>query len=94
MKNQLKARVSYVGKNNTDFSDGYALIISSDGGKTWGMSLFSPCRNMIDDNPGQDPEYIHFTILQEIYRAQKLGYKVEFDLGTPYKTLAAAELGR
>lgn len=90
-KNQLQAKICYIKKNDTEFSDGYALFTSTDGGEAWGMNLFCKCYRREIDNKNAEPEYIHYTLLNEAARAQALGYKVRFDLEHPYESISDIE---
>ena len=73
-KNRYHAQVVYH-ENYGTFGEGYALEISSDGGKEWGLQTFFPCQHCEID-PENEKNHIHYSIIPELSRVLDLGYKL------------------
>jgi hypothetical protein len=72
-RKDLKARIGY-NKNE----DAYELLISTDGGKTWGMSVSSKCQRCEKDKPDAEPMFISCTLIEEMKRAISYGYEIVY----------------
>lgn len=55
--------------------DAFDLEISTDGGKTWGMSVSAKCTQSKRNAEADEPEFIHYSIISELNRAVWIGYK-------------------
>ena len=74
MKNKdLKARIGYNKKE-----DAYELLISTDGGNTWGMSVSSKCRRCDTDKPDAEPMYISLALVEKMKEAIRFGYEIVY----------------
>lgn len=90
--NDLKMRVKYYehyhGDKREDFADGFALEYynpeygSEDDDNAWGLGTFYKCHSLAE---GDEPEHIHFGILNKIAQCIKLGYEVRILDSLPVK---------
>lgn len=70
---ELKARIGYNKKE-----DAFELLISTDGGDTWGMSVQSKCRLSDTNKPDDEPEFIHCGLIGYLKDAIRYGYRVVY----------------
>ena len=70
---ELKARIGYNKKE-----DSFDLLISTDGGDTWGLCVSSKCRLSINNKAGDEPEFIHCGLISELKNAIRLGYRIVY----------------
>ena len=70
---ELKARIGYNKKE-----DAYELLISTDGGDTWGMSVSSKCRRCEGQSEEEEPMFVSIGLLEELKRAVALGYRIVY----------------
>ena len=70
---ELKARIGYVKSN-----DSFDLLISTDGGDTWGMSVSSKCRRCEGQDPEAEPEFVHIGLIEDLKKAIALGYRIVY----------------
>lgn len=59
-------------------NDAYELLISTDGGKSWGMTTSAKCRRCDKDSPDDEPMFIHVSLIEELKKAISLGYEVVY----------------
>ena len=58
--------------------DAFELLISTDGGDTWGMDISSKCRRCDMDKPDAEPEFIHCGLIQHMKDAIRYGYRIVY----------------
>lgn len=68
---RMLARIGY-----NDERDAFELLTSTDGGDTWGLVVSCACVKRAGEKEGGEPEYIHYSLLNELRHAVDLGYKV------------------
>lgn len=73
MNKDLKARIGYNKKE-----DAYELLISTDGGESWGMSVSSKCRRREGQSPDDEPEFIHIGLIEKMKEAIAYGYEIVY----------------
>ena len=71
--NKMKCRIGY----NKE-QDAYELLLSSDGGESWNMSMSAKCRRCDKNDPDDEPEFIHIGLIEELKKAISLGYEVVY----------------
>lgn len=70
MKNKKYVKVAY--KKETDE---FQVLISVDDGETWGLDTAYRCRLANVQKEGESPEYIHFSIINQLKHCVDLGYE-------------------
>lgn len=73
LDDELKARIGYNKKE-----DAFELLISTDGGRTWGMSESSKCRKCDIDKPDAEPMFIHCGLIDAMKNAIRYGYRIVY----------------
>ena len=68
MNNRHQVRIRYDEK-----TDSFDLEISTDAGKTWGLSMSAKCRPLHDNGTA---DFIHYSLIMELKRAIDLGYRM------------------
>lgn len=68
MSNKMQVRIRY-----KDETDSFDMEISTDAGKTWGLSMSAKCRPLNDRGP---TDFIHYSLITELKHAIDLGYKM------------------
>lgn len=69
----MKARVIYKEMNNRD---GFAIELLD--GDSWELYSWFPCTERKNANPEEGFDYLHWTILRELWGLQNLGYEIIF----------------
>lgn len=72
-ENNLKVRIAY-----DKTKDSYNLLLSTDGGETWGFSLGSKCLHYQGQDPEEEPMHISCIIIEELKKAVLLGYEFDY----------------
>ena len=70
---EKKARIAY-----DKGQDMYKLMLSMDGGDTWDFSSGSQCRRCAEDNPGDEPMFVHIGLIEEMKKAIRCGFRVVY----------------
>lgn len=70
---ELKARIGYNKKE-----DAFELLISTDGGDTWGMVAQSKCRLSDTNKPDDEPVFIHCDLIACLKDVIRCGYRVVY----------------
>ena len=66
---EKQVRIRYDEEN-----DSFNLEISTNGGKTWGLSQSAKCR-CCGEEPNGDPSFVHFSIITKMKEAVNIGYR-------------------
>ena len=68
--NDFKVRIAY-----NKGEDEYDLMLSIDGGETWGFSRGTKCMHYQGQDPEEEPMHISCTIIEELKKSILLGYE-------------------
>jgi hypothetical protein len=58
-------------------AESYVLETWDEDTQSWGTNVIAPFRRCVEYPNAEEPEFIHYSILTEIFRLLKLGYTLE-----------------
>lgn len=58
--------------------DEYALMLSTDGGKTWGFSLGCRCQRREGESPDAEPMFVSIELIEEMKRSILNGFEIVY----------------
>ena len=58
--------------------DEYQLLLSTDGGETWGFDLGCKCQKGLRDGPDDEPMLISCSMLEEIKKSILCGFEMVY----------------
>ena len=70
-KNNLKAKVNY-----NEERDSFDVMISTDGGETWGLDTSYFCQEIRKGAPDGEKDFIHWHVIEKIGHLIDNGYEV------------------
>ena len=56
--------------------DGYYVYLSNDGGSNWNLSVGCKCVRCKSDSVVAEPMYVHITLITELRKAIRCGYRM------------------
>lgn len=71
----MKKEQNFVRIIYNEKQDSFDLEISTDGGKSWGLSMSAHCIHSKRNNEADEKEFIHYSIISELNKAIWIGYK-------------------
>ena len=72
-ENRNQCRIKY-----DKATDSYCLMLSTDYGETWDLSLASKCQFSKHDNEEDEPMYVHAHLIEELKKAVLCGFEMVY----------------
>ena len=72
-ENKPQARIGYNKQR-----DAFELLISTDGGETWGLELSCKCMRSEHDKKDDEPMFVSIELIEAMKRAISYGYEIVY----------------